>query len=134
MQFNSPKFAAVVAAAKAKAANNAKWTRAIERAAAALSNNEIRVHLFGEFALVVNKSGEVYKVNGGCECKAAQAGHRECYHRAAVRLVEMLETAPAPAVEPKAEPTKRPVITRSIERDYPSGARVNVVKHDGFYV
>jgi hypothetical protein len=87
--------------AKAKAAGNASRSRPIEKAAAALLAGEIRVHLFGGFALVVNKDGEVYKVNGKCECKAAMAGHRECYHRAAAKLWERYEAAPA--VESKTE-------------------------------
>jgi hypothetical protein len=34
-----------------------------------------------------------YKVNGGWECKAAQAGHHERYHRAAAKLWERYEAA-----------------------------------------
>jgi nitrite reductase/ring-hydroxylating ferredoxin subunit len=110
MNFNTAKFAAIVADAKAKSANNAKWIRAIEKASAAIVAGEVRVHMFGSFALVVNKDGEVYKVNGSCKCKAAQAGHRERYHRAAAKLWERREAATA--VESKAE-RKAPVITQS---------------------
>jgi hypothetical protein len=104
MNFDQTKFAAIVAQAKLAAANSPAWTRAIEKAAAAIIAGEINVHIFDGFALVVNKGGEVYKVNGHCECKAGQSG-MACYHRAAARLVEMMEAAPA---------TKRqPAITRS---------------------
>lgn len=44
MQFNQAQFAAVVAAAKAKAVNSPKWTRAIDRAAEALQSGEL-VHV-----------------------------------------------------------------------------------------
>src|SRR5262245_26542316 len=83
----------VVAAAKAKAANSPKWTRAIDRAAAALQSGELVVTLLAHDALATSANGS-YRVNGRCECKASRRGHSECYHRAAVRLVELLESAP----------------------------------------
>jgi hypothetical protein len=120
--------------AKAKAAGNAKWIRAIDRAALALTNNEIRVHLFGDFALVASKNG-CYKITDHCECKAAQAGHRECYHRAAVRIVEMME---APALVEISSTTvdkfsTAPTITRSTERNY-RGPAIEVVRIEGWAV
>src|SRR5262245_10133315 len=86
----------VVAAAIAKAANSPKWIRAIERAAEGLASGELVVTLLTKDALVTSANGS-YRVNGSCGCEAARRGHRECKHRAAVRLVEMLETAPVPA-------------------------------------
>jgi hypothetical protein len=113
--------------AKAKSAGNAKWTRAVEKAAAALVNGEIRVHLFGGFALVASKNG-CYKVTDRCECSAAQNGHRECYHRSAARITELMEET-APAVETKRQPT----ITRSIETTE-KGIKLNVVRCDGWVI
>jgi len=84
----------IVAAAKAKAANSPRWIRAIDRAAEALASGELVVTLLHNGALVTSPRGS-YFVNGCCECEASRRGHTECYHRAAVRLVELLETAPA---------------------------------------
>jgi hypothetical protein len=96
MNFNTAQFAAIVENAKAKSVNSPRWTRAIERAALALQSGELVVTLLAHDALVTSPRGS-YRVNGCCECEAARRGHAECYHRAAVRLVEMLETAPVAA-------------------------------------
>jgi hypothetical protein len=47
MQFDNAKLNAAIETTKAKAANNARRTRAIEKAAAAIVAGEIRVHIFG---------------------------------------------------------------------------------------
>jgi hypothetical protein len=54
MTFNSSKFAAVVEAAKAKAAGNVRWERAIERAATALQDGELIVTTLAHGALVTS--------------------------------------------------------------------------------
>jgi hypothetical protein len=58
-----------------------------------LASGELCVTLFANgYALVTSPNGS-YRVNGECPC-AARTSH--CYHRAAKRLVEMIEeTAPA---------------------------------------
>lgn len=130
MTLNQAKIAAIVAAAKTAAANSPRWIRAIERAAAALANGELIVTLCGSKSLVTSANGS-YWVNGACQCKAAKAGHAECYHRAAARLVEMYE---AEIYAPKPEPPKRqPTITRSIERDY-NGVKVVAVRCNGWLI
>jgi hypothetical protein len=48
MNFNTPEFAAVIEPAKAKAANDARWVRAIERAAAGLLDSSNCVTLFAD--------------------------------------------------------------------------------------
>ena len=102
MQFDQARFAAVVAA-KAKAANSPKWTRAIDRAAEALQSGELVVSLLHVGALVTSPRGSNF-VNGHCECEAARRGHRECKDRAAVRLVEMMEMETArPAAPARAD-------------------------------
>jgi hypothetical protein len=92
-----------IEAAKAKAANSPRWLRAIERAGAALQSGELCVTLLHNGALVTSPRGS-YFVSGACECEASRRGHSECYHRAAVRLVEMMdgepETKPAPVRVP----------------------------------
>lgn len=83
----------VVAAAKAKAVNSPAWLRAIERAAAGLQSGDICVTLFCDgYALVTTATGQ-HRVNGVCDCKAAQHGHTQCVHRCAKRLAEMLDEA-----------------------------------------
>lgn len=133
MNFDQARFAAVVAAAKAKAANSPRWIRAIDRAAAALTSGELIVTTLAHGALVTSPNGS-YLANGACGCKAAQNGHKECRHRAAARLVELYETAPEPETKPtpKRQPTQ-PTITRSVERDY-TGARVRVTRCDGWMI
>jgi hypothetical protein len=86
--------------AKAKAAGNAKWTRAIERAASGLLDGSICVTLFCDgYALVTTATGQ-HRVNGACDCDAAKFGHTQCVHRAAKRLVEMVDEAvSAPCAE-----------------------------------
>ena len=92
----------IVAAAKAKAANSPRWIRAIDRAAEALASGELVVTLLHNGALVTSPRGS-YFVNGCCECEASRRGHTECYHRAAVRLVELLENfAPGKTVKVRA--------------------------------
>lgn len=114
MNFDSLKFAAIVADAKTKAAGNAKWIRAIERAAAGLLDGSLIVTLIGSHSLVTSANGS-YWVNGVCQCAAAKAGHRECKHRAAVRLVEMYEASML-AVESK--PATREEIEAAIRSTY----------------
>jgi hypothetical protein len=92
MTFNTLQFAAVIETAKAKASNSPRWIRAIERAAAGLQSGELVVTLLHSDALVTSPRGS-YRVNGHCECEASRRGHAECYHRAAVRLVELYEAA-----------------------------------------
>ncbi len=103
--------AEVVIAAKAKAVEP-KWRRAIDRAAAGLLSGELIVTTLAHGALVTTPNG-TYHVGGHCECKAAQNGHRECYHRAGARLVELMEAAPE---------RKAPRITRSIKNGPSVGA------------
>lgn len=85
----------VVAAAKAKAINSPEWLRAIEKAAAMLATGDLVVTLFADNTALVTSPNGSYRVNGSCPC-AARTPH--CYHRAAKRLVEMAETAPATSV------------------------------------
>jgi len=92
MQINQAKFTAIVETAKAKAANDPKWLRAIERAAAGILSGELIVTTLVGGALVTTPRG-TYAANGHCNCEAA-------------RLMDRYETemasavsAPAPADE-----------------------------------
>jgi hypothetical protein len=114
MTLNSIQFAAIIETAKSRAANSPRWLRAIERAAAGIQSGELCVSSLVGGALVTSPRGS-YFVNGHCECEASRRGHAECYHRAAVRLVEMLEAA-----EPLAtKPATRNDIIRDIRAAWP---------------
>src|SRR5689334_5725919 len=76
--------------AKAKAANHPEWLRAIEKAAKLMATGELCVTLFADSTALVTSPNGSYRVNGVCPC-AAKTAH--CYHRAAKRLVEMMDEA-----------------------------------------
>lgn len=88
---NETIFNQVAETAKAKAANDAKWLRAIEKAAKAILSGEIIVTTLAHGALITTANG-TYSANGHCNCEAARRGHKECYHRAAARLMDIYET------------------------------------------
>jgi hypothetical protein len=94
MQINKIKFNAIVEAAKIKAAGQAKWLRAIERAAAGILSGELIVTTLAHGALVTSSNG-TYAANGHCNCEAARRGHSQCYHRAAARLIDIYEAETA---------------------------------------
>ncbi len=107
------KFSAIVASAKART-QNLRWLRAIDRAAEGILSGELIVTTLHDGALVTSPNG-TYHANGSCQCKAAKHGHRECYHRAAGRLMELYEEAPT---ERELQPPA-PKIMRSV-KSYPS--------------
>ena len=89
---NTEKFNSIVEAAKAKAANDPKWLRAIEKAAKAILSGEMIVTTLAHGALITTANG-TYAANGHCNCEAARRGHTQCYHSAAARLMDLYETA-----------------------------------------
>jgi hypothetical protein len=93
MTLDQSKFAAVVETAKAKAANDPKWLRAIEKAAAGILDGSLIVTVLAHGAVVTGRNGS-HHANGACDCEAARRGHTQCYHRAAARLMDIYETAP----------------------------------------
>jgi hypothetical protein len=94
------KLAQILEVAKSRT-NDARWHKAIDKAADKLLKGELLVTLLAHDALVTSENGS-YRVNGHCNCPA-RVGH--CYHRCAVRLVQMMEeTATTPvAVDEKTE-------------------------------
>src|SRR5262249_35669342 len=125
---------AVIASAKTKAAGNDRWIRAIDRAAEGILSGELIVTTLAQGALVTSPNG-TYHANGTCQCKAFVNGHKECKHRAAARLAELYEMAPAQPSVPvsRAVAAHQPQITRSIERDR-FGRRHVVVRCDGWTI
>jgi hypothetical protein len=107
---NTQKFNSVVEAAKAKT-NDPKWLRAIERAASGILDGSICVTLFCDgYALVTTATGQ-HRVNGVCDCRAAQHGHTQCVHRCAKRLTELMDAPEASfAADVAATPRKRLIV------------------------
>jgi hypothetical protein len=94
---NETKFNQIVETAKAKAVNDPKWMRAIDKAAKGILSGELIVTTLAHGALVTTANG-TYAANGHCNCEAARRGHTQCYHRAAARLMDLYEMEMASAV------------------------------------
>jgi hypothetical protein len=69
-----------------KVSGNRKWETAIAKAKAQLEENPY-IHFDGQSLLILSPSGEIYRANGVCQCKAF-ANHQPCWHRAAARLIQ----------------------------------------------
>jgi hypothetical protein len=87
---NTEKFNQIVETAKAKAAGQPQWIRAIEKAARMMAGGELCVTLFADNTALVTSPNGSYRVNGHCPC-AARTAH--CYHRCAKRLAELIDEA-----------------------------------------
>lgn len=128
MEINQAKFAKVVEAAKVKAAGNARWIAAIDKASAGLAAGWIVTEL-ADGIMVTTESGQTYHANGDhCQCEAFRRG-QACKHRGLYRLVELYnvetESSPAP---------RKPEIIRSVERDVLTRRRVKVTRCDGWTI
>ncbi len=69
-----------------KVSGNRRWETAIVKAKVQLVTNPY-MHFDGQSLLILSPSGQIYKANGTCQCKAYISG-QPCWHRAAARLVE----------------------------------------------
>jgi len=117
--------------AKAKVANNAAWTRSVEKAAQALLSGELIVTVLANNGGVVTSARGTYHVRHGfCSCPAAMNGCNHCYHVSALRIATIAdEVATAPA------PTKKALyIVRCVERDVVTKRRVRAVYCDGWSI
>lgn len=126
MEINKVRVEKAVKAAKSRT-NDKRWIAAIDRAAEGILSGELIVTTLADGAIVTSKNG-TYRVTGRCTCKAAQHNYRECRHRAAARLVEMMEAAPELETEPA------PRVVHSIERDVITRRRLRVTRVDGWMV
>jgi hypothetical protein len=117
---NTEIFNKVVADAKAKAGDDMKWQRAIDRAAKGILSGELIVTTLAHGALITSPRG-TYSANGHCNCEAARRGHTQCYHRAAARLMDRYETEVASAASFVAdvETSSRANIIAEIENIWP---------------
>ena len=83
--------------ARTKVANNAAWTRSVEKAAQALLSGELIVTvLAGNDGLVSSPRGCYHIRHGFCDCPATV---NHCYHVSGLRIVSLAdELATAPVV------------------------------------
>lgn len=116
----------VTETAKAKAAKQAAWVRAIEKAAEQLISNPY-ISETENGLLILSYSSETYHANGACGCKAYANG-KPCWHRAAAKLVKRYreaEAAQAAAPAPKPE-QPAPVM---VERIHHKDGAVEIIEH-----
>lgn len=126
MKLNQSQLNQVAAEAKSKMTDR-RWITAIDRAVEGLGGKWIVTELTYSVA-ITTESGQTYFANGKCQCKAFENG-MPCKHRAAARLIELYNEAPAPKRH-----EAQPRIVRSIERDVATGQRINVVRCDGWVI
>ena len=98
MQFIESKLNAAIETARTKANGNRAVLNAIEKAAIGLRGGWIVTELC-DGLLITSDSGETYKSNGKCGCRAFENG-MVCKHRVAYRIVELYHAA---ELEPKVE-------------------------------
>ena len=91
LNLNQARFEKVVTEAKVKCAGNARCERAIERAVEQVGSNPYMEYSDGEL-LVLSPSGEIYRANGHCQCRAYAAGQL-CWHRVAAKLLRRYHEA-----------------------------------------
>jgi hypothetical protein len=109
MTFNSAKLETV--ANEAKAAGNARWAAAIDKALAGLTGAWIVTELVTGVLITTEKESTYFVSNGHCGCDSAAYG-KPCLHRAGARLIELYnakqETTPALVSTPNAGILVRP--------------------------
>ncbi len=86
MNIDQDRMQQVIQQAFDRVTGNRRWEKAIVRAKQQLESNPY-MHFDGVALLVLSESGEIYRANGTCQCKAYANG-QPCWHRAAARLVE----------------------------------------------
>jgi len=99
MTLDITKFNKVVETAKSKT-NDKRWQNAIDKASEAILSGDLVITQLMDYSLVTSPNGS-YRVNGHCECRASQHGHKECYHRAGVRLMALYNEEERASVTPK---------------------------------
>ncbi len=86
MDIDQSKMQQVVQEAFDKATGLRRWQAAIVKAKQQIEENPY-LHFDGHALLILSPDGEIYSVNGTCQCKAYASG-QPCWHRAAARLIE----------------------------------------------
>jgi hypothetical protein len=86
VEINDNRMQQVVQEAFDKVSGSRRWQTAIVKAKQQIEENPY-LHFDGRTLLILSSSGEIYRANGTCECKAYRSG-QPCWHRAAARLIE----------------------------------------------
>lgn len=86
MNIDQDRMQQVIQQAFDRVAGNRRWEKAIVIAKQQLESNHY-MHFDGNALLVLSESGEIYRANGVCQCKAF-ANSQPCWHRAAARLIK----------------------------------------------
>ncbi|MGH9903470.1 MAG: hypothetical protein ACRD68_16810 [Pyrinomonadaceae bacterium] len=89
---NEEKMNQVIQEAFDKAEGSRRWQTAIAKAKGQLESNPY-LHQDGDALLILSPSGEIYRANGTCQCKAHTHGQQPCWHRAAARIVKRYNEA-----------------------------------------
>lgn len=77
----------VAQAAKIQAGGDARWCKAIDRAAQEIESNPYLHFANGVLTVLSSTSNNIYDANGACGCKAFEYG-KACWHRAGARLLQ----------------------------------------------
>lgn len=86
MNIDESRMSQVIQEAFEKVSGSLRWQTAIVKAKQQIEENPY-LHFDGEALLILSPSGEIYRANGSCQCKAYM-NSQPCWHRAAARLVE----------------------------------------------
>jgi|SRR5262245_41914584 len=100
--------------------NDKRWTNAINRAVEESPSWIVTEHV--GYILITSNSGETYRVNGHCNCKAGVLG-QACKHLAYRRLTEIAatieETVPAVSIADDVAATPRKALICEIKAAWP---------------
>jgi len=105
LNLSQARFEAVVTEAKAKCEGLARCERAIDKAVARIETNPYMDYRDGEL-LVLGTTGETYRANGVCQCKA-YAASQLCWHRTLAKLLKRYHEAEQRPVVAAPEITQR---------------------------
>jgi hypothetical protein len=86
MNIDQDRMQQVIQQAFDRVAGNRRWETAIVRAKQQIESNPY-MYFDGDALLMLSESGEIYKANGTCQCKAF-LNNQPCWHRAAARLIQ----------------------------------------------
>lgn len=145
MKLDTQKFNSVAEAAKAKT-NDKRWKNAIDKAQAGVVSGWWIITELHDGLMVTTETGQTYRVNGHCSCRAAVLG-QPCKHIALRRLLDLYNALQTPTLARESDKSDKPMataatsvasvrvptITRSVEQDA-RGNKYVVVRCDAWMV
>jgi hypothetical protein len=86
-----------------------RWYNATTKAVTQLMDG-VRIERQGDDFIFPSRSrgGLAHRVNGTCDCEAAVEQRKPCWHRAAKKLVLVIEASEHAALDPEPEPDPQP--------------------------